>query len=351
MKKISLNQAVQFDISRLFNGAIDVDWLVNDPNIAASVARSFVFHGPAYHGVTQTDVIETGHKLIDSASFVKETVQGLVSGEANAFTLAIAGFGSGKSHMAVTLTELLETQDVAHRATILKNLAQADASIAEHVERLLPEVEEKVLVITLNGMNNFDLASQLLKQAKGKLQKRHLSTDALEGVRKRFEYAAKVLSTLNCDLLPTLLDALNLSDVQEVLKKLVDYDEQTYKQVHQFLSEIGIPLQAIGDETAKDVLTLLATNYVGEGKPFKKILILFDEFGRYLEFATAHSHIAGNGALQQFYEGVQKNSAQLTFVGFIQYELKAYVQRLPIEFKNDITRFITRFQTSDKKYL
>ena len=115
MKKISLNQAVQFDISRLFNGAIDVDWLVNDPNIAASVARSFVFHGPAYHGVTQTDVIETGHKLIDSASFVKETVQGLVSGEANAFTLAIAGFGSGKSHMAVTLTELLETQDVAHR--------------------------------------------------------------------------------------------------------------------------------------------------------------------------------------------------------------------------------------------
>ena len=351
MKKISLNQAVQFDISRLFNGAIDVDWLVNDPNIAASVARSFVFHGPAYHGVTQTDVIETGHKLIDSASFVKETVQGLVSGEANAFTLAIAGFGSGKSHMAVTLTELLETQDVAHRATILKNLAQADASIAEHVERLLPEVEEKVLVITLNGMKNFDLASQLLKQAKGKLQKRHLSTDALEGVRKRFEYAAKVLSTLNCDLLPTLLDALNLSDVQEVLKKLVDYDEQTYKQVHQFLSEIGIPLQAIGDETAKDVLTLLATNYVGEGKPFKKILILFDEFGRYLEFATAHSHIAGNGALQQFYEGVQKNSAQLTFVGFIQYELKAYVQRLPIEFKNDITRFITRFQTSDKKYL
>lgn len=351
MKTISLHQAVQFDISRLFNGAIDVDWLVDDPNTAASVARSFVFHGSAYHGVAQTDVIETGHKLIDSASFVKETVQGLINGDANAFTLAIAGFGSGKSHMAVTLAELLETQDVAHRAVILKNLAQADAFIAEQVERILPEVEEKVLVITLNGMNNFDLASELLKQAKGKLQKCHLPTDALEGLRKRFEYAAKVLSTLNSDLLPTLFRALDLTDIQCVLRKLEDYDEQTYKQVHQFLSEIGIPLQAIGDETAKDVLTLLSTNYVGEGKPFKKILILFDEFGRYLEFATAHSHIAGSGALQQFYEGVQKNSTQLTFVGFIQYELKAYVQRLPIEFKNDITRFITRFQTSDKKYL
>ena len=53
----------------------------------------------------------------------------------------------------------------------------------------------------------------------------------------------------------------------------------------------------------------------------------------------------------EYYFKNQPTKINLSFIGFIQYELKAYEQRLPAEFKNDIRRFITRFQSSEKLYL
>ena len=346
-----LNDVVKFDIARLFNGAIDVDWIVSDPEKAKLVSEAFVFHGPAYHGVAQKDVSNTGHRLIDSASFFKNVLGNLTNDSGQPFTLAIAGFGSGKSHIALTLSQLLESSDEQVKNTIIDNIAIADKSIAEQTRKLLSELDGKTLVITLNGMNNFDLSSEILAQAKTKLQALNISTEPLEELRQRFTHAASILKNFDASLLQPLLLELDASDTNVIYEKLAAYDETIYARVHDFLATLGIPLKAIGDETAKDVLKQLVSQYVGDDKPFAKVLILFDEFGRYLEFATTKSQIAGNGALQQLYEGVQENSGKLSFIGFIQYELKAYEQRLPAEFKNDIRRFITRFQSSEKLYL
>lgn len=346
-----LNDIVKFDIARLFNGAIDVDWIVSDPEKAKLVSEAFVFHGPAYHGVSQKDIASTGHRLIDSASFFKNVLSNLTNDSGQPFTLAIAGFGSGKSHIALTLSQLLESPDEQLRDKIINNIAKADEAIAEQTRKILSELNGKTLVITLNGMNNFDLSAEILAQAKTKLQAQNISTEPLEELRQRFTHAASILKNFDASLLKPLLLELDLSDESIIFDKLAAFDETTYARVHDFLQSLGIPLKAIGDETAKDVLKQLAAQYVGDDKPFSKILILFDEFGRYLEFATTKSQIAGNGALQQLYEGVQENSGNLSFIGFIQYELKAYEQRLPAEFKNDIRRFITRFQSSEKLYL
>lgn len=346
-----LNEVVKFDIARLFNGAIDVDWIVSDPEKAKQVSEAFVFHGPAYHGVAQRDVSNTGHRLIDSASFFKNILGNLTNDSGQPFTLAIAGFGSGKSHIALTLSQLLESSDEQVKNKIIDNIAIADKSIAEQTRKLLSELDGKTLVITLNGMNNFDLSSEILAQAKTKLQALKISTEPLEELRQRFTHAASILKNFDASLLQPLLLELDISDMSVIYDKLAAYDETIYARVHDFLATLGIPLKAIGDETAKDVLKQLVVQYVGDNKPFSKVLILFDEFGRYLEFATTKSQIAGNGALQQLYEGIQENSGKLSFIGFIQYELKAYEQRLPTEFKNDIRRFITRFQSSEKLYL
>ena len=48
----------------------------------------------------------------------------------------------------------------------------------------------------------------------------------------------------------------------------------------------------------RDVLDVAVREYCGKGKPFRSLVILFDEFGRYTELATVRSHIAGSGALQ-----------------------------------------------------
>lgn len=348
---MKIKSAVQFNIARLFNGAIDVDWLLSNPEKAEEVAESFVFHGPQYHGVTQKDVINSGHRLIDSASFFNDILNGLAVTSESPFTLAIAGFGSGKSHIALTLSELLETDNPEVRNKIINNMAIADERIANSVQEKISTLTHKVLVLTLNGMNNFDLSAQLLSEAKAKLAMAGLPLGMLEELRKRFVTAGNILQNLDSSLVSPLLNELGLQDKSEIIERLSNFDESVYSKTHEFLSSLGIPLIAIGNETAKDVLKLLSTHYVGEDKPYQKILILFDEFGRYLEFAMSNSSIAGNGALQHLYEGVQENSGKIAFVGFIQYELKAYEQRLPIAFKNEVSRFITRFQSAEKLYL
>lgn len=342
---------VSFDIERLFNGAIDVDWLMTDVDKAKQAASAFVFHGPTYHGVSQKDVSETGHRLIDSASFVAQTICGLNGMKGNPFVLAIAGFGSGKSHLAVTLSELLSTHDASFKKRIIDNIAQADAGIAREIQHELSKLDGNVLVLTLNGMNNCDLSSALLAQIKEKVSQAGLSLEPLENLRKRFKHAANILQNMDISLMGALFEAVSVTNKEELIVRLEGFDEGVYKNVYMFLQSVGIPLNVIGDETAKDILNVVADAFVGEDKPFKKLLILFDEFGHYMEFATSHPQISGDGALQHLFEGIQNNDSKVSFIGFIQYELKAYEQRLPSEFKNEVRRFITRFDTASKLYL
>ena len=91
--------------------------------------------------------------------------------------------------------------------------------------------------------------------------------------------------------------------------------------------------------------------YCGAGKPYKNIVILFDEFGKYLEFAIGKPYIAGTSALQELFEAVQTCNTSVCFVGFIQFELKAYLQRLNAEYRNEAQRYITRYDNAEKVYL
>ena len=125
-----------------------------------------------------------------------------------------------------------------------------------------------------------------------------------------------------------LTNECGLTDVSEVVSKLQEHDETVYGIIHIYLSRLGFPIRAIGDETVKDVIDTVCREYVGEGSPFSRLVILFDEFGRYAEFATVRSQIAGSGVLQQLFEGIQANADKATFVGFIQFDLNTYVQRM-----------------------
>jgi hypothetical protein len=117
------------------------------------------------------------------------------------------------------------------------------------------------------------------------------------------------------------------------------------------LARLGFPIRAIGDETVKDVIDTVCREYIGEGRPFSRLVVFFDEFGRYAEFATIRSQIAGSGVLQQLFEGIQANADKATFVGFIQFDLNTYVQRMGQEYRNEILRVSTRYQSAEKAYL
>lgn len=346
-----LSKLASFEIDRLFNGAVDVDWLQTDVDKASRAAMSFVFHGPGTHGVASSVAEGTGHRLIDTATFAVDVAADLANPDSRPFTLAIASYGSGKSHLAVTLSELFSAPGGDTANAILANIATADTGLAGRITDSIREIGGPVLVLTVNGMNNADLASTLLSQLKGRIAADGHSVEPLESLRQRFQIAATMLGTLSPELSAAFVKDAGVSSVDECRARLLAFDEALYERAQAFFRTIGLPIQTIGDETVKDVLGKVAEEYVGPGKPYARLLILFDEFGHYLEFAANRPQIAGDGALQHLFEGVQTYSDRITFVGFIQFELKAYLQRLGTLVKNEAERYVTRYEAAEKFYL
>lgn len=342
---------VSFDIGRLFNGAVDVDWLLKDQNKAAKAAASFVFHGPGTHGVASAVADGTGHRLVDTASFTAGVSSDLANPGSRPFTLAIASYGSGKSHLAVTLSQLLSNPGNETANTIVRNIDAADPAIAHRVEDCIRAIGGPALVLTLNGMNNTDLASMMISQLKEAIAADGHSIEPLESLRKRFLIAANLLGRLPSELSMEFVKSAGLADIGECRDKLLAFNEPLYNQAQTFFRDIGLSIKAIGDETVKDVLDCVVRDYLGPGKPYARLLILFDEFGHYLEFAASKPQVAGDGALQHLFEGVQTHSDLITFVGFIQFELKSYIQRLGSLVRNEAERYVTRYDSAEKYYL
>lgn len=349
--KDTLGNLVRFEIGRLFNGAVDVDWLQNDSEKAARAATAFVFHGPGTHGVAASVTEGTGHWLVDTATFAADIAADLANPGSRPFTLAIASYGSGKSHLAVTLSELFSEPGGKTAQAIMANIATADSVLATRIESSIREIDGPVLVLTVNGMNNADLASVLLMQLKERIAADGHSVEPLESLRQRFHIAATMLGRLSPELTAAFVKDVGGADVEECRDRLLAFDESLYDRAQAFFRTIGLPIQTIGDETVKDVLGKVASEYIGQGKPYARLLILFDEFGHYLEFAANKPQIAGDGALQHLFEGVQAHSDAITFVGFVQFELKAYLQRLANMSRNEANRYVTRYDSAEKYYL
>ena len=349
-----LNEIIRFQNERLFNGAVNLDWFLDNPERTQAAADAFVFHGPTYHGVTQKDVGDAhGHQLQDTASFTHSIVRSCVGLTEKPFTLTIAGYGTGKSHLALTLAQMLGIPDSKCTISILSSLKNADKSIGDEIEGMLKGIGKPCLVLALNGMRNFDLTAEISQQILIQLRKRGLDTTALDNLRPRFAQAANLVRMSNQQFLQELLEQTESTDRETILDQLDSQDEQTYEEVQQFFEHKGMPIRVLGGESLKDLIDVACHEYCGSApdKPFACLLVLFDEFGRYAEFATMKRQIAGSGVLQHLFEGIQGNSDKACFVGFIQFELNTYVQRIAPELKNDIIRVTTRYQTSDKAYL
>ena len=74
-------------------------------------------------------------------------------------------------------------------------------------------------------------------------------------------------------------------------------------------AELALALPADAAPPLHDVVRVVRDVYCGKGRPFAGMLVLFDEFGRYMEFAVQKPGVAGPGALQQLHEAVQAEGA------------------------------------------
>ena len=350
-----IRDLVSFSEEKYFNGAVQTEWFY-DPDKAEKVANSYVFHGPKYFGVSSQDVLQNSHRLIDTASFAKLICDKLYSDTpsiTNNFIMTIAGYGTGKSHLAVCLGCLFSgIQPLTSKIT--DNIIQADREAGMFIDQLN---NKKNIVIVLNGMNNFNLDAAILKSSRLFLKTNGITDDILQGLTKSYDIAKHFVDK-NYSVYQQSFEefaehfgvAIKGLKLKSFLIENVESSSDALRIINSVYSEVtGDSIHWDRGISAGDILSLLQDKLCGNGKPFNKILILFDEFGRYIEYAAANPAIAGDASLQQVFEAVQSANGKIIFTGFIQNELSAYLAR--IEKTSNIIRYVGRYSNSEKLYL
>ena len=346
---------VSFSEEKYFNGAVQTEWFY-DPDKAEKVATSYVFHGPKYFGVSSQDVQQNSHRLIDTASFAKLICDKLYSDSpsiTNNFIMTIAGYGTGKSHLAVCLGCLFSGRK-SLTSIISDNIKKADQEAGTIIEQ---QNSKKNIVIVLNGMNNFNLDAAVLKSSRLFLKANGISDDILQDLTKSYDIAKHFVDknfTIYQRSFEQSATGFGVGYQGMKLKSFlidnVEGSSEALRIINSVYSEVtGDSIHWDRGISAGDILGLLRDKLCGTGKPFNKILVLFDEFGRYIEYAAANPTIAGDASLQQVFEAAQSANGDIVFIGFIQNELSAYLAR--IEKTSNIIRYVGRYSNSEKLYL
>lgn len=347
---MKLADIVSFRKDLLFQGAVQIGWFETDQAMANKAAENFAFHGPEYHGVRRSDLESSVSPVVDTASFTADIVDRLTGKtEDDPMVTAIAGYGTGKSHLGITIATLLNkpTTKVAQR--ILANLKLADRALASRVRNQLKLLDQPFLVVTINGMQDFDLSNEIIRQVLIALNREGLDTSPIENLRPRFKTALIFTQSFFESLRDDYLKLFGPIELEEILERLEEQDEETFIRISRIYEQkMGAPIHTVGQESLHDFIRVTKETYCGPGKPFRGLLLIFDEFGRYLEFAVQKPHVAGSGSLQQLFECVQENSDGVYLICLIQYELKAYISRIAPELREDLNRYVTRYDSVRK---
>lgn len=335
----------------VFGGAVQADWFYDEAK-ANKVAENFVFHGPEFFGVTEDDIEFKSHKLMDTCTYTNLIADRLFSDEGNPILLTIAPYGTGKSHLAVTLGKLFSSrkEDVVS-SKIIENIKTVSPSISKEIES---KIDKPNLIIMLNGMNDFNLNYEILSSAKRILKSFDYSDEMFSEFTKAYS-VAQVFLNKNYEFFEESFrkhsakyDIVH-TDLKQYLQDNI-YRDEVFESINEVYKEVtGSYIRWDEGISAGEVLGKLVERLCGDKGRFNKILILFDEFGRYIEYASEYPNRAGDAALQQIFEVVQDSNNNIIFVGFIQSDLKTYLSR--VNKTSNITRYIGRYEAGEKLYL
>ena len=348
-------EIVEYNGSQLFSGAIDIDNFLDVPEKAKAIVDSYIFHGKTYHSGSTTDFSSNGHALTDSITFTEKVIEALESDEPE-MMIGIAGYGVGKSHLGLTLTSFLSSKDPSVRSSIINRIASIDKEAADRIESVLSYDDRPYLVIPINGMRNTNLKDLFFVTIKRILKRDGVDSSCLDDFDPRFEALRNLLINYgNVQLVDSILSSVGLSR-QAFSARMMERDNDTYELVYKALKNTEIkffPPAAIGE--LKDIISEVAKNLCGEDKPYRAMLIVFDELGKYMAFAAANDGVAGPGCMQLLMEGVhatESSDGHVVLLGLSQLDLKEYQRGVgDIAFSNTMSRYVTRYDSAKRYYL
>lgn len=337
-----------------FDGAVQIDWFYQKEK-SSKVAENFVFHSSEYFGSNDEG---TGRSLTDTVSFVQKLAERLYDEQqVNPFTLAIAGYGTGKSHLGVTMAQLLSGSKYMPETyqKIIRNLEYIDKSKSIEITKL---TKQPNLVLVINGMKDFNLHYEVLNAAKRSLELYGCNTDSLKKLNRALE-TAFVFFEKNASISLPLFERIAEKNewyekgslLVEKLRTNLGNDDIAFNIINEAYAEnTGHEIRWDEGVSAGRVLETLLQEYCGASGQFEKIVLIFDEFGRYLEYASsALTAQSGDSGLQQIFEVAQNAEGSIQVINFIQSDIKTYLQR--VDQTSNISRYIGRYDVSNKDYL
>lgn len=354
---MELGNILEFRKDLYFEGAVQADWFYS-PERAAKVAENFVFHGNQYFGIEEQGV--GNRKRIDTISLTEELIAKLNDEHSNALSLAIADYGTGKSHLAVTLAQLFSGADYMPDTynKILNNIDVIDSEAAQRIRNIS---KGRNFVMVLNGMRDFNLHSEILKAAQKSLKLYGLSDDSLKKLNRAIE-TAEIFFERNANNSLALFEKAAIKrgwrasgeNLLSQIRENLMTDDKAFEIVNEVYNEInGQEIRWDEGLSASSILEMLVSEYCGMNGIFDHIILLFDEFGRYLEYtAGVNAAKSGESGLQQIFELTQKTQnveGYLHVINFIQRDIKAYLET--VDQTKNVSRYIGRFDQSEKYYI
>jgi len=344
---VKISDFIHFDKNRYFGGAVQANWFYDSEKVEA-ITESYVFHGPKYHGVNAEEISDHRYRLHDTASYALALLHKIQNIDGNRFNLTIAGYGTGKSHLAVALASLLSGHNEELRLTAIECIRSVDAAIANEFE----QYKGRNLVLVYNGMSNFNLDSETLQLARAALTQHGMDTSILSSLTKQYEQALLFVERTYERYQDEYLAAFQRIPARELKDHIVAHieDKDVFSCVNELYYQVnGSYIQQDRGISAGDILNVLSQQFCIQNHVFDRIIILFDEFGRYIEYAAANPAVAGDSALQQVFEAVQNAKGTILFDAFIQSDLNTYMSR--IGQTSNIVRYVGRYENSEKYYL
>ncbi len=282
---MKVGELVSFHTEHFFEGAVQLRWVDERPTQAEKAAEAFVFHGPRYHGAgdAESDGIGGGYRLKDSVSFVRDLLGSIHAGlrgeEVNPYWLVVAGYGSGKSHLALTSATLLGNPQSVIAKKIIANITQADADIGKTIQADVAKLVKPVLTLTLDGMAGFHLGNALSHAVMTQLHRYGVDAGAIRALSPRFQSAEQFVERnfiFRVESFALRLPGLNAEDI---CVRLRDNDETIYNDVDAlYLEANGTPIPVVGQESAQELINTLCDIYCADDGAFSSVVILFDEF-------------------------------------------------------------------------
>jgi hypothetical protein len=335
---MELWETYNYHQERLFHGALCVEWYANDLEKSARAAEVYLFNKSTS---SNSDKRLTKFDSVQMTKIIFAIAMGELDQK---YSIIYAGYGSGKSHYALTVSEFLHPHNKQIENLIFENLSIFDPEFVQNRQMS----KKYPLIIPINGISNPELFTTILYTAKKIIEADGNDASSIGTIYPYYETMLNRFNTSSKEYQDLFIQKIGVSN-DEFREAMEIHNPSILRDaLHAFPKVFGSEF-FIERGSVSNAIERLSNIFCGDGKPYSKLLLLFDEFGQYMEFACGNPQFAGEGVLQQLFEGIQNSNSAL--IVFSQFELNTYISKMNEIIKSEAQKYASRFSNSVQYYL